>query len=74
VISITDNLHTSLSSLVTHFTSFLRTRDIPALLEEVRDPNLREMEVNKDLNQPYVQVQYNIFFKLNGAKTAKEQT
>ena len=56
VISITDNLHISLSSLITHFTSFLKTRDLNSILEEPRDLTLREMEVNRALNQPYVQV------------------
>jgi hypothetical protein len=32
--SITDNLNTSLSSLVSHFTSFLKNRDLQSLLLE----------------------------------------
>jgi len=67
-ISVSDNLNTSLSSLVKHMTSFLTTRDLPTMVQQPMDESLSEMEVASSLNQPYVQTQGLIEVRLEGQK------
>eukprot|EP00092_Neocalanus_flemingeri_P019769 GFUD01021409.1.p1 GENE.GFUD01021409.1~~GFUD01021409.1.p1 ORF type:complete len:816 (+),score=239.01 GFUD01021409.1:110-2557(+) len=67
-ISVTDNLNTSLSSLVKHLSSFLTTRDLPSMVQQPLDESLAEMEVFPWLHQPYVQTQGLIEVRLEGPK------
>ena len=55
VVSVTDNLHTSLESLASHTRHFLTTRNLEALTREPLEESLQEMEVYPHLAQPYVQ-------------------
>ena len=55
VVSVSDNLNTSLQSLITHCCHFLSTRPIDSVLKEPLEESLKEMEVYSHLNQPYVQ-------------------
>ena len=67
-ISVTDNLNTSLSSLVKHMICFLSRRDLPNMIEQPMDESLAEMEVAPSLNQPYVQTQGLIEVRLEDQK------
>merc|ERR1712130_449123 len=67
-VSVTDNLNTSLSSLVKHMTCFLTTRDLASMIQQPMDESLVEMEVATSLNQPYVQTQGLIEVRLEDQK------
>ena len=67
-ISVSDNLNTSLTSLVKHLACFLTTRDLSSMVQQPLDESLAEMEVFPWLNQPYVQTQGLIEVRLEDPK------
>jgi len=54
-VSVTDNMETSLSSVVKHLLSFLKTRNLVKLASEPLEEDIEEMDVSPNLSQPYVQ-------------------
>ena len=65
-VSVTDNLHTSLESLVSHTRHFLTTRNLEALTREPLEESLQEMEVYPHLAQPYVQARGVLEVRMDG--------
>ena len=72
VLSVSDSLSTSLSSCVRHLGSFLVHRDLATLVSEPTDESLKEMEVGRHRQQPYVQGEGLVEVRLEGVRAASK--